>query len=162
MILVPGTSANPSSAALPVSPEVATRIQAVRFSPIFFSEAVSRWGSIWSAMSLNAQVGPCHSSRICLPSPRFTTGAVSGAAELLVGVRFFREIRELLRRKFGQELTEDERRALLIIHAQHGVQFGFGQGRKLRWAEQAAVWRNAGCDGALAALTRRPALRVLT
>ena len=64
-------------AALPVSPEVATRIQAVRRSAVLSSAAVSRWGSICSAISLNAQVGPCQSSRAYVPSRISRTGATS-------------------------------------------------------------------------------------
>lgn len=30
----------------------------------FFTAVVRKYGRIWSAMSLNAQVGPCHSSSI--------------------------------------------------------------------------------------------------
>ena len=56
-------SLKPSRAPLPVSPEVATRMQAVLCSSVLTREAVSRWGSICSAISLKAQVGPCHSSR---------------------------------------------------------------------------------------------------
>ena len=54
-----------------------TENHAVRVSPVLRKDAVSRCGSIWSAMSLNAQVGPCHSSSRFLPSESFTTGAVS-------------------------------------------------------------------------------------
>ena len=57
------TSRKPSRAAFPVSPEVATRMQTVFFSSFFTSEADRRWGSICRAISLKAQVGPCHSSR---------------------------------------------------------------------------------------------------
>ncbi len=62
-IRVPGTSAKPSRAALPVSPLVATSMHTPRDTPCFFSDAVSRCGSICSAMSLKALVGPCQSSR---------------------------------------------------------------------------------------------------
>ena len=51
-------------AALPVSPDVATRITTFLSTPSFLIEVVSRYGSIWRAISLNAQVGPCHSSSI--------------------------------------------------------------------------------------------------
>ena len=67
-----------ASAAMPVSPDVATSMTAVFPSAVFLSERVKRCGRICSAMSLNAQVGPCHSSKICLFSPclsRDTTGA---------------------------------------------------------------------------------------
>ena len=77
MILVWGTSAKPSMAALPVSPEVATRMQTVLSSPVLRRAAESSWGSIWSAMSLKALVGPCHSSRQWVVSSRVRTGATA-------------------------------------------------------------------------------------
>jgi hypothetical protein len=58
MIFVPGTSRKPSRAALPVSPEVATRMQTRFVSPHFVREETSRRGIICSAISLKAQVGP--------------------------------------------------------------------------------------------------------
>ena len=64
MISVPGRSLKPSRAALPVSPEVAVRMQIFLLMPVFLTEAVMRCGSICRATSLNAHVGPCQSSRI--------------------------------------------------------------------------------------------------
>ena len=82
MILVWGTSAKPSMAALPVSPEVATRMQTVLPSPVFFSAAESSWGSIWRAMSLKALVGPCQSSRQYVVSSTVRTGATAAVSNL--------------------------------------------------------------------------------
>ena len=78
MIRVPGTSRKPSSAALPVSPLVATRMLATRSSPFFFREAVSSRGMICSAMSLKALVGPCQSSSTQVSGSRAVTGAMAG------------------------------------------------------------------------------------
>ena len=58
IISVPGTSANPSSAAFPVSPDVAVRMQIFLSSFSFFIAVVSRYGSIDSAISLKAAVLP--------------------------------------------------------------------------------------------------------
>ena len=61
---VPGASANPANAALPVSPEVAVTIMI--FSSASPSAGVVRAmnrGRICSATSLNAEVGPWNSSR---------------------------------------------------------------------------------------------------
>ena len=79
-IFVCGTSAKPSIAALPVSPEVATRMQAVLSSPVFFRAAESSCGSICSAMSLKALVGPCQSSRQWVASSRVRTGATASVS----------------------------------------------------------------------------------
>ena len=84
MILVWGTLAKPSIAAFPVSPEVATRMQTVLSSPVFRSAAESSWGSICRAMSLKAEVGPCHSSRQCVFPSTFRKGAASGVSYLSV------------------------------------------------------------------------------
>ena len=62
MIFVCGTSWKPASAAFPVSPDVATRMRIVACSPVFLSAVDMSCGSSWSAMSLNALVGPCQSS----------------------------------------------------------------------------------------------------
>ena len=58
MILVPGTSANPAMAALPVSPEVAVRITISFFTWFFLAAVVIRCGRIDNAISLNAIVAP--------------------------------------------------------------------------------------------------------
>ena len=63
MIFVPGTSANPASAAFPVSPDVAVRITISFFTPFFFAYVVRRYGRIERAISLNAIVEPWNSSR---------------------------------------------------------------------------------------------------
>ena len=62
MIRVPGTSWKPSSAALPVSPEVAVRMTTSPFMPSALAAAPIRWGSTDSATSLKAEVGPWYSS----------------------------------------------------------------------------------------------------
>jgi hypothetical protein len=80
-MLAPGTSAKPSSAALPVSPLVATRMQTFRSSPHFFSDAVRKCGRICRAMSLNAQVGPCHSSRKAVLLSVKRRGAMAGSSK---------------------------------------------------------------------------------
>ena len=56
--------------------KVATRIIASRFSPVFSSALQRSLGIIWSAISLNAQVGPCQSSR----ENTFPSMLLSGAA----------------------------------------------------------------------------------
>ena len=68
--------------ALPVSPEVATRMHAVLSSPVFFRLAESSWGSICRAMSLKALVGPCHSSRHQVLPPTRRRGATPGWSNL--------------------------------------------------------------------------------
>ena len=65
---------------MPVSPEVATRMHTVFSSSSFRREAVSRWGSICRAMSLKAQVGPCHSSRQKVLESKARTGATAGVS----------------------------------------------------------------------------------
>ena len=67
-------------AALPVSPEVAARMQAVFFSSVIRRLADSSWGSIWRAMSLKALVGPCHSSRHQVRPSTFRRGAMAGVS----------------------------------------------------------------------------------
>ena len=62
MILVPSTSANPASAAFPVSPDVAVRITISFFTSFFFAEVVIRCGRIDNAISLNAIVAPWNNS----------------------------------------------------------------------------------------------------
>ena len=65
--IVPGTSAKPARAALPVSPDVAVRIT-ISLSMLFFLAAVViRYGSIDRAISLNAIVLPWNSSKIYEP-----------------------------------------------------------------------------------------------
>ena len=61
-IRVPGTSWKPSSAALPVSPEVAVSTTVSPLSPRFSFAAATSCGSIESATSLKAAVGPRKSS----------------------------------------------------------------------------------------------------
>ena len=73
MIFVPGTSQKPSIAALPVSPDVAVRIMISSSTPSFSFDAVIRRGSIESATSLKALVGPRKSSRM-KSSPTGTVG----------------------------------------------------------------------------------------
>ena len=63
MIFVPGTSANPARAALPVSPDVAVRMTISFFTPFFFADVVRSYGRSESAISLNAIVDPWKSSR---------------------------------------------------------------------------------------------------
>ena len=62
----PSASRKPSSAALPVSPDVATRIMkswsSLPCSRSCAALAEKNFGRHCSAMSLNALVGPCHSS----------------------------------------------------------------------------------------------------
>ena len=67
-------------AALPVSPEVATKMQAVFSSPRLRRAAERSWGSICNAMSLKAEVGPCQSSRQWVASSSFRTGATAGVS----------------------------------------------------------------------------------
>ena len=62
-IRVPGTSWKPSSAALPVSPEVAVSTTVSLVLPLFSFAAATSCGSIESATSLKAAVGPRKSSR---------------------------------------------------------------------------------------------------
>ena len=61
---MPGASAKPASAALPVSPEVAVRIMIFSSAspPAGVVRAMKR-GRICRATSLNAEVGPLNSSR---------------------------------------------------------------------------------------------------
>ena len=73
MIRVPGTLQKPSIAALPVSPEVAVRIMISSVKPHLPFAAVIRRGSIESATSLKALVGPRKSSRM-KSSPTGTVG----------------------------------------------------------------------------------------
>ena len=62
MIFVPGTSWKPSRAALPVSPEVAVRITISSSMSSMPRALVMSCGSMESATSLNADVGPRNSS----------------------------------------------------------------------------------------------------
>ncbi len=72
----PGASANPASAALPVSPEVAVTIMIFSSpAPSFEPVRAMRRGSIWRATSLKALVGPCHSSSTCVGTPSALAGA---------------------------------------------------------------------------------------
>ena len=68
MIFVPGTSAKPAMAALPVSPDVAVRITISFLTLFFFAAVVIRCGRMESAISLNAMVAPWNSSRKYAPS----------------------------------------------------------------------------------------------
>ena len=63
MIRVPGTSAKPAMAALPVSPEVAVSMTIFRSSWFFLAETVIRWGRMDRAISLKAMVDPWNNSR---------------------------------------------------------------------------------------------------
>ena len=83
MIFVPATSQKPSIAALPVSPEVAVRIKISSSTPHFFFAAVIRCGSIESATSLKALVGPRNSSST-VSSPTGTVGVRSSVSNLPV------------------------------------------------------------------------------
>ena len=81
----PSTSRKPSSAALPVSPEVAT---SMRKSPLSLPWARSFWALAWkkrgrhcSAMSLKALVGPCHSSSTWVPSESVVMGQTSSVSK---------------------------------------------------------------------------------
>ena len=58
----PGAPAKPASAALPVSPEVAVTIMMRSPEPPSAPVRAMRRGSIWSATSLKALVGPPNSS----------------------------------------------------------------------------------------------------
>ena len=68
-----------SSAALPVSPLVAVTIMTRRPSPA--RETRMSCGSICSATSLNALVGPCHSSSV-QSCPQGVTGVTSSESKL--------------------------------------------------------------------------------
>ena len=81
MISVPGTSAKPAIAALPVSPDVAVKITILLSTPCFLADVVKRYGKIDNAMSLNAIVDPWKSSRLYW-SPNLTSGAISGVSNL--------------------------------------------------------------------------------
>ena len=79
----PGTSRKPTRAALPVSPEVAVRIMMSSATPFSRLAAVSSWGSMDSATSLNAEVGPRNSSSTVL-SPTETLGVKSSVSNFPV------------------------------------------------------------------------------
>ena len=64
MISVPGTSANPAMAALPVSPDVAVKMTILLSTPCFLADVVSKYGKIERAISLKAIVEPWKSSRL--------------------------------------------------------------------------------------------------
>ncbi len=81
MIFVPGTLQKPSIAALPVSPDVAVRIRISSLTPHFSFAAVIRRGSMESATSLNALVGPRNSSSTLSP-PTGTVGVRSTVSNL--------------------------------------------------------------------------------
>ena len=74
---MPSTSANPSRAALPVSPEVATKITTLCFSPVLAIALVRTWGKSCKAISLKAEVGPCHNSKTEVLAFTLTRGAGS-------------------------------------------------------------------------------------
>ena len=80
------TSLKPSSAALPVSPDVATRIMKswsiLPSSCCFSTLAEKKRGRHCSAMSLNALVGPCHSSSTCVSASSEVIGQISGVSKL--------------------------------------------------------------------------------
>ena len=82
----PSTPLKPSRAALPVSPEVATRMQnSWSSSPRSRSSralAEKNCGRHCSAMSLKALVGPCQSSSTWVPSPSDTIGAMASSSKL--------------------------------------------------------------------------------
>ena len=78
-------SAKPSSAAFPVSPDVAT---STRNSSVGTPEAMRRsiasekkTGMHCSAMSLNAEVGPCQSSSTCMPGATSRIGATASVSK---------------------------------------------------------------------------------
>ena len=84
------TSRKPSRAALPVSPEVATRMQELPVElPLGPQLGHRGWpgrsaAGTCSAMSLKAQVvGPCHSSSTWVFSERVVTGQISGVSKAL-------------------------------------------------------------------------------
>ena len=78
MIRVPDTSWKPSSAALPVSPEVAVRITTSP-APSCLAAALTSRGSTDRATSLKALVGPWYSSST-YRSPTGTSGVRSSLA----------------------------------------------------------------------------------
>ena len=82
MMPVPSTSAKPARAAFPVSPEVAVRMMIFSFRLFFFAEVTIRYGSMESAISLKAKVGPWNSSRYVSPSASFI-GTISSVSNLL-------------------------------------------------------------------------------
>jgi len=81
IILVPGTSLNPSRAAFPVSPEVATSITISAFSPVLAAARGKNLGRACRAISLKALVGPCQSSSTYVPLYNSLTGAISGCSK---------------------------------------------------------------------------------
>ena len=66
-----------------MSPEVAVRIRISLSMPSDLMAAVSSWGSMHSATSLNALVGPRNSSRT-VKSPTLTVGVSSSVSNLPV------------------------------------------------------------------------------
>ena len=82
----PSTPLKPSRAALPVSPEVATRIMNswsnVPSARCWAALAEKKWGRHWSAMSLKALVGPCHSSRMWVSSSSEVMGQMAASSKL--------------------------------------------------------------------------------
>ena len=82
----PSTFLNPSSAALPVSPEVATRMQkswSIAPSSLSFAAlAEKKRGRHCSAISLNALVGPCQSSRTWVFSSSEVIGQMRSSSKL--------------------------------------------------------------------------------
>ena len=86
MIFVPGTSAKPSRAALPVSPDVATRIMnswsSFPCSRSCLALAEKNLGRHCSAMSLNALVGPCQSSSTWVVALSVVMGQMRSSSKL--------------------------------------------------------------------------------
>ena len=69
------------------------------------------------------------------------------AAELLVSVSLRCEVRQLLRRKVGQELAKDECRATLVVALCECFPVCFSESRKQSRAVKTAVRRDAVGDG---------------
>ena len=82
----PSTSRKPSSAALPVSPEVATRMRkswsSLPCSRSWAALAEKNRGRHCSAMSLNALVGPCHSSSTWVSAVSDVIGQMRSSSKL--------------------------------------------------------------------------------
>ena len=78
---VPGTSAKPARAALPVSPDVAVSITISFLTSFFLADVVSKCGNIDKAISLNAIVAPWNNSKKYAPSA-LTNGAISSVSNL--------------------------------------------------------------------------------
>ncbi len=83
MVSAPGTSAKPTMAAFPVSPDVAVKMTILFSKPCFLAAVVIKYGKIDKAMSLKAIVEPWKSSKLYWPSS-FTRGAMAGVSNLSV------------------------------------------------------------------------------